>query len=100
MLHKFALAALTAVFALGTASAQAEEPPARNTLSVVGTGVGLGITAAYWSLNDWHWKWNSARHGFTAVSAWGLTTMGCAALSPIVATAVLNRPLTTARRTF
>ncbi len=52
MLHKFALAALTAVFALGTASAQAEEPPARNTLSVVGTGVGLGMTAAYWSLND------------------------------------------------
>ncbi len=52
------------------------------------------MTAAYWSLNDWHWKWNSARHGITAVGAWGLTTMGCAALSPIVATAVLNRPLT------
>jgi hypothetical protein len=61
MFRKLALAAVTAVFALGTASAQ-EAPPARNTLRVVGTGVGLGMTAANWSLNDWHWKWNSARH--------------------------------------
>jgi hypothetical protein len=63
-------------------------------LSVVGTGVGLGMTATYFAMNNWNWKWDSARSGVTAAGATVLTTMGCAALSPIVATAVLNRPLT------
>jgi hypothetical protein len=95
MFRKFALAALTAVFACGLTSAQAGSisPRDRTTLSVVGTGVGLGMTAGYFALNDWNWKWDSARHGITALGATVLTTMGCAALSPIVATAVLNRPL-------
>lgn len=93
MFRKLGLAVLAAALALGVTSAQAQSPRDRTTMAVVGTGVGLGMTAAYWSLNDWHWKWDAARHGITAAGAWGLTTMGCAALSPIVATAVLNRPL-------
>ena len=96
MFRKFALAAFAAVFAFGLTSAQAgpTSPRDRTTLSVVGTGVGLGMTAGYFALNDWHWKWDSARFGVTAAGATVLTTVGCAALSPIVATAVLNRPLT------
>jgi hypothetical protein len=95
MFRKAVLAALAAVFALGVASAQAgtTSPRDRTTLSVVGTGVGLGMTAGFFALNDWHWKWDSARHGVTATGAMVMTTVGCAALSPIVATAVLNRPL-------
>ena len=94
MLRTCVFAAVMAAFALGTASAQAESPPARNTLRVVGAGVGAGMSAAYFGLNNWNWKWDSARAGITSAGAWGLTTIGCAALSPIVATAVLNRPLT------
>ena len=96
MFRKLLLAAVAAVFAFGLHSAQAgtTSPRDRTTLAVVGTGVGLGMTAGYFALNDWHWKWDSARHGVTALGATVLTTFGCAALSPIVATAVLNRPLT------
>jgi peptidoglycan/LPS O-acetylase OafA/YrhL len=93
MVRKIALAALAAVFAMGLQSAQATSPRDRTTLTVVGTGVGAGMTAAYFGINDWRWKWNSAQAGMTALQATVLTTMGCAALSPIVATAVLNRPL-------
>jgi ribosomal protein L27 len=96
MFRKAVLAAVAAVFALGLQSAHAgpTSPRDRTTLTVVGTGVGLGMTAGYFALNDGHWKWDSARHGVTAAGATVLTTFGCMALSPIVATAVLNRPLT------
>ena len=93
-MFKNLISAAALVFAFGMASAHAEPAPARNTLRVVGTGVGAGMTAGYFALNNWHWKWDSARVGITQLGAWGLTTVGCAAASPIVATAVLNRPLT------
>jgi ribosomal protein L27 len=96
MFRKAVLAAVAAVFAFGLSAAQAgtTSPRDRTTLAVVGTGVGLGMTAGFFALNDGHWKWDSARHGVTMAGATVLTTVGCAALSPIVATAVLNRPLT------
>jgi len=62
-------------------------------LTAVSIGVGAASTATYFALNDWHWKWDSGRSGITSLGAWGATTIGCAALSPIVATAVLGRPL-------
>src|SRR4051812_2710012 len=95
MFRKAVLAALAAVFALGLQSAQAgtTSPRDRTTLDVVGTGVGLGMTAAMFSMNNWNWKWDSGRSGVTAAGAIAITTVGCMALSPIVATAVLNRPL-------
>jgi hypothetical protein len=94
MITKLGSAVFATVLAMGIASAQAESAPARGTLRVVGTGVGAGMSAAYFGINHWKWKWDSAGAGMTSAAAWGLTTMGCAALSPIVATAVLNRPLT------
>jgi hypothetical protein len=96
MFKQIARAAAVAVIVFGfTAAANATSPRDRTTLAVVGTGVGTGMGAANLALNDWRFThWDSARHGITALGAWGLTTMGCAALSPIIATAVLNRPLT------
>jgi hypothetical protein len=94
MITKLGSAVFATILAMGIASAQAESAPARGTLRVVGTGVGAGMSAAYFGINHWKWKWDSAGAGMTSAAAWGLTTMGCAALSPIVATAVLNRPLT------
>jgi hypothetical protein len=63
-------------------------------ITAVAIGVGAASTAGYFAINDWHWNgWNNGS-GLTRAGAWGLTTIGCAALSPIVATVVLNRPLT------
>jgi hypothetical protein len=56
-------------------------------------GVGAASTAAYFGINNWKWKWNNSS-GLTSLGAAGATTLGCAALSPMVATVVLNRPLT------
>jgi hypothetical protein len=63
-------------------------------LTVASIGAGAATTAAFFAFNDWNWKWNSNRNGITALGAGVLTTVGCGALSPIVATAVINRPLT------
>ncbi|MGN6572602.1 MAG: hypothetical protein ACTHLO_14435 [Pseudolabrys sp.] len=62
-------------------------------LTVAGIGGGAAATATYFALNDWNWKWDSARHGITATGAYVGTTIGCAAVSPMIATALLNRPL-------
>jgi hypothetical protein len=66
----------------------------KRTLAVASTVVGAGTTAGYFALNDWNWKWDSARHGITQTGAIAFTTIGCMALSPMVGTVVLNRPLT------
>ena len=92
-------AALVAALAVFVFSAQAADAKSArhidNRLTAVSIGVGTASSAGFFALNDWHFThWNSARHGITSLGAWGLTTVGCAALSPIVATAVLNRPLT------
>ncbi|HET9619082.1 MAG TPA: hypothetical protein VFP74_18090 [Pseudolabrys sp.] len=62
-------------------------------LTVAGIGAGAAATATYFALNDWNWKWDSARHGITATGAYVGTTIGCAAVSPMIATALLDRPL-------
>lgn len=88
-------AAVVAAFAFSTQVAGAGERHHTDPrFGIVSTGVGAATTAAYFSLNDWNWKWDSSRHGITAAGAVVLTTVGCMALSPIVATAVVNRPLT------
>jgi hypothetical protein len=64
-----------------------------NRIAAVALGVGAASTAGLFAINNWNWKWNNSS-GLTAWGAWGATTLGCAAASPIVATMVLNRPLT------
>jgi len=64
-----------------------------NRLKVVAVGTGAAATATYFAVNEWKWKW---QHG-SVFSQWGTiagTTLGCAAVSTMVGTVVVNRPLT------
>jgi hypothetical protein len=123
-MKKILLALMTAVFALGVMSHGAEAAKRKKTEVVVtpwgwGWGwngqtwvwtgpwtvrdprlatsnlvVGGGATAAYFALRDSNVV--SARSGISNSGfAYGATAIGCAALSPIVGTLVVNRPLTT-----
>jgi hypothetical protein len=89
-------AALIAAFAFSCQGADAHwrKHHGDKRLMAVSIGVGAASTAAYFSANDWHSKDWTYNGGLTRFGAWGLTTIGCAAASPIVATLVLNRPLT------
>jgi hypothetical protein len=94
------LAILAAVIAAFTFTCQSANAGGRHhhvdkRITAVAIGVGAASTATFFALNDWHFShWDSGRHGITKLGAWGLTTGGCIAASPIVATVVLNRPLT------
>ena len=85
-----AVAALALSYAPANAGGRHKDKVVMDATSI---GVGAGMTAAYFALNDWNWKWDSARNGITATGAFAITTIGCAALSPFVASAVLKRPL-------
>lgn len=93
MVRKFAVfAALLAAFVLVTQAAEAGSRRVDPRLKTVAVGVGAASTAAYFAINDWNWKWGS-NFAISQAGAIALTTIGCAALSPIVATLVLQRPL-------
>ena len=93
-------AALVAAVTFAAQSAQAGggyHHHDKKKLAAVAIGVGAASTAAFFALNNWRWNgWNTngSGAGLTRLGAWGATTMGCAAVSPIVATVVLDRPLT------
>lgn len=61
-----------------------------------GIAVGAASTAAFFGLNDWRWKAadGSNYSGLGVGGAYVATTVGCIAVSPMVATAVVRRPLT------
>jgi hypothetical protein len=124
-MKKILLALMTAVFALGVMSHGAEAAKRKKTEVVVtpfgwGWGwngntwvwtgpwtvrdpklatsnlvVGGGATAAYFALRNGHSGWHGGHGTSSAGFAYGATAIGCAALSPIVGTLVVNRPLTT-----
>jgi hypothetical protein len=77
-------AALAAFVFTAQAADAGQRKPIDPTLTVVSIGVGAASTAAYFGIKN-----SSVGSGGAFVFA----TVGCAALSPIVATAVLNRPL-------
>ncbi len=98
MNRKFAIAAaVVAAFAFASQSAQAggrhHYRHIDKRIVAVEIGAGVASTAAFFAINDWKWSWNNGS-GLTSLAAWGATTMGCAAISPMVATVVVNRPLT------
>ena len=62
-------------------------------LTASSIGVGVGMTAAYFALRDWRWG-DSPNAKVSSGGAMAITTFGCMALSPIVGTMVINRPLT------
>ncbi|MCK9918889.1 hypothetical protein MXD81_58175 [Microbacteriaceae bacterium K1510] len=97
MMRKFAVfaAALAAfAFVAQTAEAGGGRRGVDPRLSATAVGVGAASTAAYFAFNNWNWKWDSARAGVTSMGAYAISTVGCAALSPIVGTVVMYRPLT------
>ena len=55
------------------------------------TGVGAGV--GYFALRGWK-TGSGTYNGFTPGHAWAATTIGCAAIAPMVATVWVNRPLT------
>jgi hypothetical protein len=95
MFKKFSLfAAVVAAFAFTCQAAEAGgKHPDNKKLAGVAIGVGAAAGAGYWALGNWKWKWENV-NGITSAGAWGLTTVGCMAVSPMVATVVLDRPLT------
>ena len=54
-----------------------------------GVAVGVGMTGAYFALHN-----RSSVNRMSAGGAFGLTTVGCMALTPIVSAAVVQRELT------
>ena len=88
-------AALVAAFAF---TCQAADAGGRKhidkRIAAVAIGAGAASTVAILGMNDWKWRhWNNTR-GITRLGAWGVTTAACAAVSPLVATVVLDRQLT------
>jgi hypothetical protein len=85
-----AAAALAAVFAAQPQAARADGPLDflfRGNPKVVATGivVGAGSIGAYYAIAPRHH--HHTRFGLTKAGAMGLTTVGCMAVSPIVAAA-------------
>jgi hypothetical protein len=75
------------------ADAKARKHPIDKRLVAVSLGVGAASTATYLSINDWNLNhWNAS--AIPQLGAYAGTTIGCMALSPMVATMVVNRPLT------
>jgi hypothetical protein len=94
-------AAALAAFAFAGPSAHAGDRnlldalnPFAGPVSTAGTIAGAGTTAAYFAINDWKWKWDAASAGISQAGAITLTTVGCAAIAPMIATVLAERPLT------
>jgi hypothetical protein len=94
MNRKFAIfAAVIAAFAFLCQGADAHDRRHVDPrLTAVSIGVGAASTATYFAITDWKWN-GGGNSGLGNWGAWGVTTGGCIAVSPIVATVVLNRPL-------
>lgn len=63
-------------------------------VDVVGLGVGVASTVGYFALTGWRLKGGTSTTGLTPAGALVATTAGCIVASPLVATAVVRRPLT------
>lgn len=88
-------AAVIAAFALTMQNADAGgRRHVDKRVKVVAVGMGVASTAAYFAINDWKWNGWDNGSGLTRLGAWGVTTLGCAAISPMVATVIVKRPLT------
>ena len=87
-------AAALAAFAFVGPSAHAGERslldalnPFAGPVSTAGTIAGAGTTAAYFGINHWNWDWNAAAAGISQARRHRrCTTVGCAAIAPMIAT--------------
>jgi len=94
---KRSLALVAAVVAAFTFTVQNANAGGRGHLDkrikAVEIGTGIAATAAYFAINNWKWRWDNSS-SLTSLGAYGATTLGCAVVAPMVATVVVNRPLT------
>jgi len=94
------IAAGAAAAALCLSSHAADAGPRKQLdprLTVTSIAVGAGATVAYFGIGGWHFngEWNlSNGNGVTKFGAWAATTIGCMAVSPMVGSVVVQRPLT------
>ena len=98
---KRTLAILAAVIAACAFTAQSANAGGRHhhhhhigKLTAVSIGVGAASTVGYFAINHWQTNGWNGTGGISQGAAWGITTIGCMAVSPMVATVVLNRELT------
>jgi len=68
--------------------------PFSGPTQVSGTIAGASTTAAYFAINRGNWNWDSAAAGISQAGAMTLTTVGCTAIAPMIASALLGRQLT------
>lgn len=102
MNQKFVLfAAAVAAFALLGQNAQAQPNklehslnPFAGPINTAGTLAGAASTAIYFGINNWKWKWDKNVAHISDVGAITITTIGCMAAAPMIATALADRPLT------
>lgn len=94
-------AAALAAFAFTGQSAQAgsrtlwdEINPFAGPIATAGTAAGAGTTAGFFAINHWKWNWDAAAAGISQAGAITLTTVGCAAIAPMIGSALVGRPLT------
>jgi len=95
MIRKFVVVAavVAALVSVCQPASAGERKKIDDKLNAVSIGVGAAATAGYFALGDWRLKWHNV-NGLSSIGAMTATTIGCMALSPMVATVVLNRPLT------
>jgi len=84
-------AAAIAAVALTCSSADAHWRKNDQRVKAVEAGAAVASTVAFGSAIGWSWTKHSASYNW---GAYGYVTAGCVLLSPIVATVVLNRPVT------
>lgn len=88
-------AAIIAAFAYTTQAADAHGLKLGNKrITAVAVGAGAASTLTFLSLNSWKWGTGNGTNGLSTWGAAGVATIGCMAISPMVATVVMKRPLT------
>ena len=88
-------AAVIAAFSLTVQSADARgRRHVAKEVKVAAIVTGAAATVTYFAINDWKWRWQNNSSGLTSLAAYGATTLGCAAVAPMVATVLVKRPLT------
>jgi hypothetical protein len=90
------LAGLLAASALTVQSADAHgRKKVGKGVVVAGVVTGAAATASYFWINNGNWRWRGdSVNGITQTGAVALTTVGCMAVAPILATALEGRELT------
>jgi hypothetical protein len=91
----FVAAGVAVALLLMTQSASAGSSKTDRRITAASIGVGTATTAGYFALRDWKLNNGHTRiNGMGPSGAFAVMTGGCLALSPIVATVLVQRELT------